>query len=207
MYKVFFKESRFLLTDDLNLIKKSLNAHIFTNKQELHHYVYKYLQRNSDFEIILFAHNLEQLFSNFCSLFVFVEAAGGIVETNEEILAIERFGMLDLPKGHREDNESIEACAIREVEEECGASHLIIKHALPITYHIYPFNNRWTLKKTHWFTMKSSTHFQLKPQLDEGIEKVFWLAKNQIKYQLERTFPSLRPIFECFITYTSHDTK
>lgn len=198
MYKVFFKESRFLLTDDLNLIKKRLCGHIFTNRNELHQYVFQQLSRKSSFESIIYAHNVEQLLADFCSLFVYVEAAGGVVETTDAILAIERFGMLDLPKGHREVGETIEACALREVEEECGVSGLTIKHPLPATLHIYPYNNRWTLKKSYWFAMHCANYTQFTPQLEEGIERVFWLSKTEIKNHLHESFPSLRPIFECF---------
>ncbi len=43
-------------------------------------------------------------------------AAGGIVvNPNKEILWIFRRGFWDLPKGKLDPNESIEACAIREV--------------------------------------------------------------------------------------------
>jgi 8-oxo-dGTP pyrophosphatase MutT (NUDIX family) len=50
-----------------------------------------------------------------------IEAAGGLV-LNERgnLLMIFRRGKWDLPKGKRDAGESIETCAVREVEEETG---------------------------------------------------------------------------------------
>ena len=54
-------------------------------------------------------------------------AAGGWVENGEgQVLWIHRLGQWDLPKGKWEPNESIEDCAMREVEEECGVAGLTL---------------------------------------------------------------------------------
>ena len=67
-----------------------------------------------------------------------VEAAGGLVFNKDgDILMIFRNGKWDLPKGKLEIGESIEECAIREVEEECGISGLIIEKKIKDTYNIY----------------------------------------------------------------------
>ncbi len=65
-------------------------------------------------------------------------AAGGIVvNPNKEILWIFRRGFWDLPKGKLDPNESIEACAIREVMEETGISNLVLGDLILTTKHLY----------------------------------------------------------------------
>ena len=67
-----------------------------------------------------------------------VEAAGGLVFNKDGgILMIFRNGKWDLPKGKLEIGESVEECAIREVQEECGVSGLIIENKIKDTYHTY----------------------------------------------------------------------
>ena len=64
-----------------------------------------------------------------------IEAAGGLVfNQKNEILMIFRNGKWDLPKGKLEAGESVESCAVREVEEECGVSDLKIIKKLKDTF-------------------------------------------------------------------------
>ena len=62
----------------------------------------------------------------------------------------------DLPKGKLEENESIEQCAVREVEEECNMRLLKIVSKLPSTYHCYPYKGAWAFKTTYWYKMTSN---------------------------------------------------
>ena len=50
----------------------------------------------------------------------FIEAAGGLVQSNQKFLFIKRQDVWDIPKGKLEKNEEVEAGALREIEEECG---------------------------------------------------------------------------------------
>ena len=52
--------------------------------------------------------------------FKVVEAAGGIVEKDGKLLMIYRRKMWDIPKGKLDKGETIQECAVREVEEETG---------------------------------------------------------------------------------------
>ena len=91
-----------------------------------------------------------------------------------------RKGKLDLPKGHIETDEEPEACALREVNEECGISgHTIIKQLTP-SYHTYSWEGISYLKKTHWFLMQYDGEMIAQPQLDEGITKVVWLYPDEL---------------------------
>jgi ADP-ribose pyrophosphatase YjhB (NUDIX family) len=125
-------------------------------------------------------------------IFRFAPAAGGLVLINNAIVAIERNGIPDLPKGHIEKNESPDLAALREVREETAISNLSIIKQLPSTFHCYLLNNQWTLKKTSWFLMKSDDEFLPKPQEEEGITKVYLLNKDNVKDFLEKTYSSIR---------------
>ena len=132
----------------------------------------------------------------FKEIFHFAPAAGGLVLINKSIVAIERNGRMDLPKGHIEKNEQDDIAAMREVEEETAISNLSIIKRLPASHHCYLLNNQWTLKKTSWFLMKSDDEFKPKPQEEEGISKVFLLNKDNVNYFLENTYPSIRLALE-----------
>ena len=132
----------------------------------------------------------------FKKIFHFAPAAGGVVVVNKSIVAIERNGKVDLPKGHIEKNEQTDIAAMREVNEETAISNLSIIKQLPSSHHCYLLNNQWTLKKTSWFLMKSDDEFNPKPQEEEGISKVFLLNKDNVNYFLENTYPSIRLALE-----------
>jgi len=67
-----------------------------------------------------------------------IKAGGGIV-TNElgELLMIFRRGKWDLPKGKLDAGETIEECALREVNEETGVQNLELGKLIAITQHEY----------------------------------------------------------------------
>ena len=49
--------------------------------------------------------------------YTFIEAAGGVVENNNNVIMIYRLKKWDLPKGKKDNNEKIKRTAVREVEE------------------------------------------------------------------------------------------
>ena len=108
-----------------------------------------------------------------------VTAAGGVLhrqkENNTEVLLIFRNGVWDLPKGKREENESIAHCARREVAEETGAARPDIEDFLVKTHHRYSREGKKYAKDTHWYKMKISSTRDLSPQQEEGIEKLKWV--------------------------------
>ncbi len=129
-------------------------------------------------------------------IFRFAPAAGGVVIINKSIVAIERNGKADLPKGHIEKNEQTDIAAMREVEEETAIKNLSIIKQLPSSHHCYLLNGQWTLKKTSWFLMKTDDDFKPKPQEEEGISKVYLINKDNVKDFLENTYPSIRLTLE-----------
>jgi 8-oxo-dGTP pyrophosphatase MutT (NUDIX family) len=125
--------------------------------------------------------------------FKWIEAAGGCVFAEDSMLWMFRLGKWDLPKGKIEKGENTQEAALREVEEECGISDLEIQAELEPTYHVYYFKEKWILKKTHWFLMKSGK-VELTPQIEEGITEVLWVKMSDIEMQLSNTYPGIREL-------------
>lgn len=196
MYKVFFKDSCFLLTDDQNLLKEKKQIWKHQDFNITKDFIHEQLQRTDQFTVILYDEDLEELFSLFKSCFVYVKAAGGIVHEQDKILLIKRQGMYDLPKGHLEAGETLEECAIREVKEECGLEDVKITTPFMNTLHIYYRNETWFLKKTHWYQMSCPSNCTLCPQTEEDIEEVFWFPVSELDKITTQTYPSLLPVFQ-----------
>ena len=86
--------------------------------------------------------------------------------------------------------------AIREIEEETGVNKLKVVKKLQKTYHVFKRNGRYKLKITHWFEMHSEYEGSLTGQVEEGIEKVAWLNKEQTKDALINSYENIKLLFE-----------
>ena len=131
-----------------------------------------------------------------------VIAAGGWVKNSTgDLLVIERNGKLDMPKGKLESKETIEECAVREVQEECRVKRCKITGPFVRTYHCYPEKGEYTLKSTFWYPMSTDYSKKLKPQLDEGITAVYWASPALLKKRMTElpTYNSLTETFKKFI--------
>lgn len=124
-----------------------------------------------------------------------IEAAGGVVSApNGNILMIFRRGMWDLPKGKWDEGETIEECALREVEEETGLAELILGDKIDDTFHIYAYKGKNVLKKTHWYHMQTSADNRLQPQLEEDIEEARWIAPNEVALYLNQSYANIKDV-------------
>src|SRR5690606_36319773 len=86
-----------------------------------------------------------------------IEAAGGVVSNPDGgVLMIYRRGKWDLPKGKRDDGETVEDCAMREVMEETGLPELQLGDKICETYHVYEQGGTELLKTTHWYRMNTA---------------------------------------------------
>lgn len=131
----------------------------------------------------------------FCSDYIIVEAAGGIVYNHKnQILMIFRDGKWDLPKGKIEGKEEKEVCAIREVEEECGVSSLEILQYMKETYHTYKLNGENILKRIYWYKMTTSFNGKLTPQTQEGITIARWVNKKDILKKINSSYGNIKEL-------------
>ena len=130
-------------------------------------------------------------------------AAGGIVlNPNKEILWIFRRGFWDLPKGKLDPNETIEACALREVMEETGITNLVLGDLILTTKHQYHdmYLNTEVEKTTYWYKMSTDTLQAGIPQTEEGIEAVTWVNQDELAPYLEQTYDNIKEVMEAYLT-------
>ena len=143
---------------------------------------------------------IEENWKDFCSRYILVQAAGGLVfNDRNQVLMIFRNGKWDLPKGKLEIGESVKECAIREVEEECGIYGLDIKEKLLETYHTYNLRGDEILKRTYWYKMKTDSDGELVPQIKEGITKVSWVSKDEISEKLKNSYGNISDVLKTLI--------
>ncbi len=141
---------------------------------------------------IIFDEDFARLKAGFFKHFTLIKAGGGLVKNKAgEILLIFRRGKWDLPKGKLEENETIEQCAKREVEEETGLQQLEVGKLLGITYHTYIEFGKPILKESHWYGMKATGDEKLIPQTEEDITEIIWAKKEDFKKYLLNTFPTI----------------
>ena len=133
------------------------------------------------------------------SVFKFIDAAGGLVKNEKnEYLFIFRRKRWDLPKGKLDKGETIEEAALREVKEESGLKAVLLEHFICPTYHIYPLNETFVIKTTYWYLMSASCTEKLKPQTEEDITEIMWLAPEKISKIKANTFPSILEVINRF---------
>ena len=150
--------------------------------------------------------SFKKLIKDFLSYYQIVEAAGGIILSEEgKVLMMFRKGKWDLPKGKIDSGETVKQAARREVIEETGILEVKIGKRIKFhndnqdcTFHSYWLNGKRMMKVTHWFRMKSSDKHPLTPQLEEGITEVGWYGVKQIQRNLENSYRSVRWVLEEF---------
>lgn len=144
----------------------------------------------------------EEVIEQFKDKFKIVEAAGGVVTKKEKVLFIYRLKKWDLPKGKLEKGEDVDTAAVREVEEECGVKVTLDKKICK-TWHTYTRNGKRHLKKTSWYAMHLVDDAKMKPQKEEGIEKVIWVRRKELRSILLNTYRSIRYVMKKFHEYES----
>jgi 8-oxo-dGTP pyrophosphatase MutT (NUDIX family) len=128
-------------------------------------------------------------------------AAGGLVTNPQgQILWIFRRGFWDLPKGKLDEGETIQTCAVREVEEETGIKNIRLHELLKFTNHTYfdTHLNYEVVKRTYWFHMTIPTEQKGIPQATEDIEKIEWHSLATAKHCLEQTYSSIIEVIEAY---------
>ena len=142
------------------------------------------------------AHPLRDL-EEIKKLYEVVQAGGGLVSTPEgDVLLIHRKGKWDLPKGKLEEGEDLQTCAVREVEEETGLTHIQLREKLGVTYHTYREKGVAILKESHWFMMEVRQRQALTPQTEEDIEQCLWVPAEEIETYYEGAHASIRDVLQ-----------
>ncbi len=200
MYKVHFENRFIVVSSEPERLQKYGLFHKFYATDELYKLIAEFQSDKSIPSINIYGTDIKHLWKIFRIYFTEVGAAGGLVRhTSGRYLFIEKKGKLDLPKGHIEQGEEAEICALREVSEECGISgHTIVKPIEP-SYHTYSWEGISYLKKTHWYLMNYDGEMITEPQLEEGITEVVWLFPDELNNIKKNAWLSLMDIINCSI--------
>lgn len=124
----------------------------------------------------------------------YIKASGGLVVKEGKYLLIYRLKKWDLPKGKLEKGEKVLECALREVEEECSVK-VEAGPKIGSTWHCYPTKNGWCLKKSTWYMMSCTDDSQMKPQIQEDIEEIAWVAPGSVDKYLANSYGTIHDVF------------
>ena len=200
--KIYFNDKPLFLCDEIDKTIKPLIHHddaVFIDELNAHTVktMIHEMQQPGIHAGIFYHPRLEELKKAVGKKFALIKAAGGLVKNeNDKALMIFRRGKWDLPKGKLNKNESIEHCAVREVEEETGLKNVELKSPLLITYHTYHEGTKYILKESHWFTMNVTGEQKLTPQTEEDIFDIQWVDQKDIKSYAPKAFPLILDIME-----------
>ncbi len=193
MYKVFVNESVLILTSTLPGNHK---GNVFTLDSYSIDYAITSLSKKILKEAYIYEPG-EDILEKFTSKIPMIVAGGGLVKNKKgKVLFIFREGKWDLPKGKLDKGESIEAAAVREVEEETGVKNLQVKKYLQTTYHIFRRSGVYRLKKVYWFEMFTDYSGTLIAQEEEGITAVKWKGPKKVEKALSNSYQNIRILFE-----------
>jgi len=203
MYKVHFENRFIMISPEPDRIQKYGLFHKFYATSELYKLISEFQADSSMQSVNVYGTNIRHIWKIFRIYFTEVGAAGGLVRHSEgKYLFIEKKGKLDLPKGHIEPGEEPEACALREVNEECGITgHSIVKELQP-SYHTYSWEGISYLKKTSWFLMEYDGVMVTEPQIREGITKVEWLSPDELNKIKGKAWLSLMDLINTSVLRT-----
>jgi len=198
MHKIFFEKRCIIICDpsDQSLSDPNSVQYHIGERIDIHALVKMFEDSESLSKIYIPTHHTEKTYLRLCAEFKEVSAAGGLASNRRgDLLLINRNGLWDLPKGHREVGEDIRTTALREVEEETGVSGLELGELICITDHCYLRDGIWHLKHTWWYKMTYDAPVDLTPQKEEDISKACWVAKSSLPPFLKNTFPSIIEVF------------
>ena len=193
MYKVFVNDIPIILSTERDMGEKYIS---FPLKEVKLKRIIKKINKGKLLYVNLYHDKKEKLLKHLFKKLPVVTAGGGMVlNSSNEVLFIFRNGRWDLPKGKVEKNESIEAGALREVEEETGVKNLKISKFLQTTYHIFQRKGRYRLKVTYWYEMTTDYTGELIPEEKEGIKKVKWKNMEKAQKALKKSYANIQLLF------------
>jgi ADP-ribose pyrophosphatase YjhB (NUDIX family) len=191
-YKIFYRRHHFVFSE--NELGQQVDLVVHRIDKSLVKALLTYLKGQKGTRVIVFTEdNAFELFSN-CFKTIFA-AGGAVFNTDGSLLLMKRKGVWDLPKGKLEKGESIVNAAVREVEEECHVFDIEVEQKIGLTYHLY-FENKWLLKETHWYQMKSKDWQHAKPQVEEDIEEISWVKREDIDVDSLDTYLNIKHVIK-----------
>jgi len=202
--KVYIKETPLYLCADASTLnvdtqdKKVLVSRYTGKMKHLLNHI-DLLEKSTKYKAVIIEHNEpEILIGDFTNLYKIISAAGALV-VNElgEYLMIHRLGYWDLPKGKIEKLEPIQIAAVREIEEETGASNVELKDSILTTYHTYKIKKKRILKRTYWFHATAPKQ-DLKAQAEEDIEQATWLDYSQFDESVEPIYHNILDVIHTY---------
>ncbi len=199
-YKIYFGDSPLFLTDQLDAEMQDIMHHddgVFMDelsnaavKSMIHEM--KDPRRHAG---VFYHEQLDQLQKAFWKHFTIIKAGGGLVKNDQgKLLMILRRGKWDLPKGKLDPGETLEQCALREVEEETGISQLEILSQAGITFHVYDEYGKHILKESYWYHMRAKGDQTPVAQAEEQITDITWASEDEVESNLRNSFPLIRDL-------------
>ncbi len=203
--KIYFDNKPLFLCDNIDETIEPYIHHddaVFIDELDLHT-VKSMIHEMQEPEVhagVFFHPDLNELKKAFWKKFTIIKAAGGLVQNEEKkMLMIFRRGKWDLPKGKIDDGETLEQCAVREVEEETGLTKIELLSPLLTTYHTYHEGSKYILKESYWYNMKVSGKQNLQPQTEEDILEIKWVTTKEAEKLFPECFPSVIDVIKEFV--------
>jgi ADP-ribose pyrophosphatase YjhB (NUDIX family) len=194
MYKVFVNQKEIILT---STAPKGKGVKVLPLKSTPFKNIIRIIRTTRVKRLYLMHDNPRKLLSGFKKKLPVTIAAGGVVQHEEgKLLFIYRKKRWDLPKGRVDKGETLEGAAKREVKEETGVKKIKVGKPAGVTYHVFKRNNRYQLKETHWFFMKTSYEGVLTPEIKEDITKATWKNKSKTAKAIKNTYPNIEDLFD-----------
>ena len=199
-YTIYFGDSPLYLTDTLDSDMQEIMHHddgvymdeLSNNGVKSMIHEMKDPERHAG---VFYHADLEELKKAFRKHFTVIQAAGGLVKNDKgEMLMIHRRGKWDLPKGKLDKGESLEACALREVEEETGIRCTILPEPAILTFHVYDEFGKHILKETHWYRMHAQGGQQFQAQAEEQITSIEWADEQRLSEILPDAYLLIRDL-------------
>ncbi len=195
--KIYFNDKPLFLCDNIDETIEPYIHHddaVFIDELDLHT-IKSMIHEMQEPEVhagVFFHPDLNELKKAFWKKFTIIKAAGGLVQNEEKkMLLIFRRGKWDLPKGKLDEGETLEQCALREVEEETGLTNIKLLSPLLTTYHTYHEGSRFILKESYWYNMKVTGKQTLLPQTEEDILEIKWVTPKEAEKLFPGCFPSV----------------
>jgi len=194
MYKVFVNQKEIILT---STAPKGKGVKVLPLKSTPFKNIIRIIRTTRVKRLYLTHDNPKKLLSGFKKKLPVTIAAGGVVQHEEgKLLFIYRKKRWDLPKGRVDKGETLEGAAKREVKEETGVKKIKVGKLAGVTYHVFIRNNRYQLKETHWFFMKTNYKGVLTPEIKEDITKATWKNKSKTAKAIKKTYPNIEDLFD-----------